>query len=135
MKQETLDAMRAWLDGKDVQELVGEVWRSLGRHDQDYIKTSVFKDSIEYRIAPRTISIGGYHVPEPIRVTPPMGAKYYRPCISSDRTTATTHIWANRAFDKWALSSGLVHYDIDAAFLHADALASLTRDMACHPKP
>lgn len=126
MKQSTSQAMIWYAEGKEVQvKFPGADWKALPRMNEAWCVT--FSDNVDYRLKPRTIRIGEYDVSEPIRGTPHMGAKYYRPCISSDSPTATTHIWANRHFDKWALSNGLVHYDIDAAFLHAEALASLTK--------
>lgn len=134
MKQSTSQAMIWYAEGEEVQvKFPGEEWKTMPRMNEAWCVT--FSDNVDYRIAPRTIRIGEYDVPEPIRIMPHMNVKYYRPCISSDRPTATTHTWTGREFDKWALSSGLLHYDMAAACLHAEALASLTRGMACHPKP
>ena len=73
MKQETLDAMRAWLDGETVEEsLSSGRWVEIGGPDK--VRSAVFEDYRVYRIKPRTIRIGKYDVPEPettVRNWPP----------------------------------------------------------------
>jgi hypothetical protein len=61
VKQETLDAMRAWLDGETIQaKRIGVVGGFVD------LPNPTFRDDLEYRIKPRTIRIGEYEVEENI---------------------------------------------------------------------
>lgn len=80
----------------------------------------------KYRRKPRTIRIGEYDVPEPIRVEPLQGESIYivDPGISSYcrmRDYRADSIYTTGAFKR-----GLVHTTPEAAELHGRALASLT---------
>ena len=67
MKQETIDIMRALLDGETVEEsLSSGRWVEIGEPDK--VRSAIFEDYREYRIKPRTIRIGKYDVPEPVRM-------------------------------------------------------------------
>lgn len=78
-----------------------------------------------YRIKPKTIRIGEYDVPEPLREMPTLGTDYYITDIvgSSLYGVAT---WVCDAEDiKW-FNRGMVHSTKDAAICHAKAILSLT---------
>lgn len=81
-----------------------------------------------YRRKPKTISINGFEVPEPLREAPVDGAKVYLVdlAISLEAKvmsyTYQSCIVANRLF----LEAGLVHLTKEAAELHAKALLSFT---------
>ena len=124
MKQETIDIMRAWLDGETVEEsLSSGRWVEIGGPDK--VRSAVFEDYRVYRIKPRTIRIGKYDVPEPEREAPMYGQKYYVPSITSEDRVSTRD-WIKHSTDFSLLSSGLIHLTIEAAETHAKALLSLT---------
>ncbi|MDE1488952.1 hypothetical protein KKI90_22265 [Xenorhabdus bovienii] len=87
-----------------------------------------FDPDSEYRLKPRTIKIGEYDVPEPVRE--PLeeydeyfyvntGAIYHEGGASFSR-------WMGNDVDNYRLSAGLIHLDHESAELHAKALISLT---------
>ena len=130
MKQETLDAMRAWADGETVEEsLSSGRWVEIGGPDK--VRSAVFEDYRVYRIKPRTIRIGKYDVPAPLPVdcgTFDANTTYYSPDIESMDGTFTTEeqFWCWDRIDVLRLERGLVHLTREAAELHARALISLT---------
>lgn len=85
----------------------------------------VFRMSCEYRIKPKTIRIGEYDVPEPMREMPTLRTDYYIADIvgSSLYGVAT---WVCDADDIEWFNRGMVHSTKDAAICHAKAILSLT---------
>ena len=90
------------------------------QHDWD-----VFRMSCEYRVKPKTIRIGEYDVPEPMREIPVHGTSYYVVDIVSP-DSPMEYMWVNDPADNNWLRLGIVHSTRDAAVLHAEALLSLT---------
>lgn len=80
---------------------------------------------IEYRIRPRTIKIGDFDVPEPMRVEPGYGVQYFVVETLSD-TPAACQIWNGMDCEKRWLSMGLCHKSKESAIAHAKALVALT---------
>lgn len=80
----------------------------------------------DYRVKPRTIRIGEYDVPEPMREAPQVGHYAYiadpvsYPLIGKIRWTG------GGAAELNVLHSGLLHADSDSASIHSKALISLT---------
>ena len=77
------------------------------------------------RIKPKTIRIGEYGVPEPLREIPARGTTYYVV------DTVTPHsprkyVWVGDTADIGWFNLGILHSTRDAAVLHAKALLSLT---------
>jgi len=93
-------------------------WQKLAEHPTWNVNT-------EYRRKPRTIRIGNYDVPEPLRVAPEKLKSYYFVEISY-ATLACVTTWTNDATDNFRLDSGICHLTCEAAELHAKALISLT---------
>ena len=84
-----------------------------------------FTYTTKYRIKPKTIRIGEYDVPEPVRKELEPGTRYYS--ISIDMASGAYYlVWNNREIDKRFLSRGLIHLNQEAAEIHAKALISLT---------
>ncbi len=85
-----------------------------------------FHKKCTYRLKPRTIKIGEYDVPEPVREPLEEGQRYYIPniCIV---TTPHTWNWDGDSFDTRCLERGLLHLDRESAEIHARALISLTQ--------
>jgi hypothetical protein len=96
-----------------------EGWRKCTNHPE-------WKTYHNYRRAIKTIRIGEYDVPEPLRVKPNIKDTYY---FVSFREGDSVDIftWANDSIDNRLLSNGVVHLTREAAELHAEALISLTK--------
>jgi len=77
----------------------------------------------EYRRRPRTIRIGEYDVPEPMREAPEQGTIYYLTRLDA----AITSSWDGHHIDLIRLNRGCCHLTREAAELHAKALLSFTR--------
>jgi hypothetical protein len=75
----------------------------------------------DYRRKPRTIRIGERDVPEPMRIAPAIGSKYW--CV---RLIATAGVapesWDGGTWDCDLLARGLCHTTKEAAIAHAEAL-------------
>lgn len=76
-------------------------------------------------MTPRTIRIGEFDVPEPLREVPSDGTPLFfaDPTITS---CAANWTWDSRLVDESLLHRGLLHTTIDDAIIHAKALISLT---------
>ena len=78
----------------------------------------------EYRIKPRTIKIGDFDVPEPMRTDIGIGNKYFTPSLAS--ASAIGCKWLGDGRDYGLLRNGLCHDTCEAAEVHAKALIALT---------
>jgi len=90
---------------------------------EDKQQAGAFSHHAKYRIKPRTIRIGEYDVPEPMREAPEVGSRVFLFNMVGD-TKATR--WDGDDVDKRMLNSGICHSTQEAAELHAKALISLT---------
>lgn len=82
--------------------------------------------TLEYRRKVKTIRIGAYDVPEPLRVAPEIGEGYYYvDCCSFPNFRHS--IFAEDDFDYRIFIQGMMHLTEEAAELHAKALVSLTK--------
>lgn len=99
--------------------IAGE-WHPLACHPE-------WLHEVRYRRKPRTIRIGQFDVPEPMREAPKAGAFYFTALVDlkgfSDR-----YIWRDDSDDFRYLTRGLCHATREAAELHARALISLTAE-------
>lgn len=77
------------------------------------------------RRKPKTIRIGEYDVPEPMRVAPEPDTAYYVPSFMS-KHWVTDYLWEGDSADMLFLASGLAHTTRDAAEAHARAVISLS---------
>lgn len=84
-----------------------------------------FEAGTEFRIKPRTIKIGDFDVPEPMRVEPGSGVRYFVVETLSD-TPAACQTWSGMDCEKRWLSMGLCHKSKESAIAHAKALIALT---------
>ena len=82
-------------------------------------------DDYDYRIKPRTIKIGDFDVPEPMRVEPDSGCEYFVVEALSD-IPAASQIWNGMDCEKRWLSMGLCHKSKESAIAHAKAIISLS---------
>ena len=87
-----------------------------------------FYSHMEYRLKPeqKTIRIGEYDVPEPVREPLENGATCWYPKLSNI-DLIDGYIWCNDDTDLRMLSNGLIHLTEEAAKAHAEALLSLTK--------
>lgn len=79
----------------------------------------------EIRLKPRTVRIGEYDVPEPLRVEPERG-EYYHIASPDSEDYTYDNIWYKDDYDMALLRRGLIHATAEAAALHGKVLASLT---------
>lgn len=89
----------------------------------------------QYRRKPKTIRIGEFDVPEPMREAPAHGVAFYSVC--TDGWQSSRHAfamvlsqqwhWTDHAADKARLARGICHLNEKDAELHAKALLSLTK--------
>ena len=88
-----------------------------------------FYDNMEYRLKPeppKTIRIGEYDVPEPVR-EPLEDDKEYWGVDPMAEELAWKYKWSNALFCNLMLRRGLIHLTKEAAVIHAKALLSLTK--------
>lgn len=78
--------------------------------------------AVEWRIAPETIKIGEYEVPEPCRVTPEVGFKFW---TLTPFGGAAHFTWDGSKPCYDALKGGFVHLTEKAAEQHYEAIKSL----------
>ena len=115
--KEILPVVQAAADGAVIEREFGGVWYEHHNNTLGYGYT--------YRVKPKTIRIGEYDVPEPMREIPVHGTSYYAvDTVSPD--SPMEYIWVNDPADNNWLRLGIVHSTRDAAVLHAEALLSLT---------
>jgi len=80
----------------------------------------------EYRRKPKTITINGFDIPEPMRESPINGTIYWVVDFYSDKG-AEDFKWNDDAFDFKMLAKSICHSTEEAAKLHAKALLSFTK--------
>ena len=88
-----------------------------------------FYSHMVYRLKPeppKTIRIGEYDVPEPVREPLEKDTEYWIAHFSLAEL-ANRFKWYSDEFDKRALKNGLIHLTKEAAVIHAKALISLTQ--------
>ena len=89
----------------------------------------LFNENLQYRLKPeppKTIRIGEYDVPEPVREPLEKDTEYW---IASFLLAelADNFKWDSDKFDNLVLKNGLIHLTKEAAVIHAKALISLTQ--------
>ena len=75
---------------------------------------------------PKTIRIGEYDVPEPVREPLEKDTEYWIAHFSLEGL-ANRFKWYSDKFDNRVLKNGLIHLTKEAAVIHAKALLSLTK--------
>ena len=107
----------------------GEVIQGRFNGAQTWVDSSFdwecFVASHEYRIKPRTIKIGDFDVPEPMRVEPDMFTMVY--CVTTTMEKSVSAFpWTGSYGEVLMLKRGMVHADAESAKIHAGAIISLT---------
>ena len=95
------------------------VWRPLRGHPS-------WDEDSQYRRKPRTIRIGEYDVPEPLRTAPERGTRYWVVSTNCLPIAAHAEVWVDFPAEREWLEHGLIHLNYEAAELHAKALLSFT---------
>ena len=89
-------------------------------------KNPVWGRHMEYRRKPRTITINGIEVPEPVREPLTLNQDYYAVRLEyPDGFLKPT--WCHSVRDSRYLVAGLIHLTEEAARKHAEALLSFTK--------
>lgn len=120
--KEILPIVQAAANGEIIQgRFLGDCsdWED-SQHDWE-----VLRMSCEYRVKPKTIRIGEYDVPEPLRDRPINGESVYLVC--TDRAFPVKLQWFPNEHSLYLLGSGLFHRERAGAALHLKALLSLTK--------
>jgi len=119
--------LQAIIDGHTIQ------WQHQDGTWIDQIYAEVLSDLAKwvyhphrYRVKTKTITIGTFEVPEPVREPLERGQGYYLADTASD-DGVTKWYWDGGDTDNIWLKRGLIHLDEGAAHLHAEALLSFTK--------
>ena len=81
-------------------------------------------DYFETRRRPRTIKIGDMTVPEPLRVAPSDGAKYW--VANTTERKIWEYVWKGTDTDLRILRQGVAHTTEEGAQLHREALIKIS---------
>lgn len=104
--------------------LTGGIWTSFKEASRPY-----WYESTEYRRKPdkpRTIRIGNFDVPEPLREEPEEGHAVFLVMPHKPSGFLTKYWLRDPELDLFVLNMGLLHSTMRAAAIHAEALRSLT---------
>lgn len=84
----------------------------------------LFIDAYTYRRKPRTITVNGFEVPEPLRVMPEVDGEYF---LADPAGNGFLHqfFWRDCATDNLWLERGLLHSTKEAAIAHAKAMLGI----------
>lgn len=96
----------------------GYGWDKCTQHPQ-------WKNCNEYRLKPKTIRIGNYDVPEPMREKPEIGTHYYAVNFACS-DGVIMDIWHNKSADNQRLEYGVCHSTRENCIIHAKALFSFS---------
>lgn len=115
--KEILPIVQAAANGAVIEFKQAGVWYEKVHNDLCY--------DYEYRVKPKTIRIGEYDVPEPLRDRPMNGESVYLVC--TDRAIPVKLQWYPSEYALHLLDSGILHREHAGAALHLKALLSLTK--------
>lgn len=85
------------------------------------LKHPEWQEQFEYRRKPKTITVNGVEVPEPIRKEPEIGDKYYL-VYPITGNFFIDYSWTNSKQEKQWLEKGLLQQTRHAAIAHAKAM-------------
>lgn len=86
-------------------------------------------NTYEYRIKPRTITVNGIEVPEPVRQPLMDGQKYFTVTVTNPSSLVNSARWNDDKVDNHSLNLGLIHLTREAAQLHAEAMIQPSKRM------
>ena len=126
MEHINAEILRAIADGKKVQYRHNHHplgWEVLDNEDTFMCwKLLTGSNILEWRIAPETIKIGEYEVPEPCREAPEVGFKFW---VLTPFGGAALFTWDGSKPCYDALEGGFVHLTEKSAEQHYEAIKSL----------
>lgn len=116
--KEILPVVQAAADGEEVQ--------FYGEHTEEWIAkaTGSLRADTKYRIKPRTITVNGFEVPEPMRIKPDEGFEYFV-STPSDSEMFYVATWDDDIHDERWFYRGLCHTTEEAAIAHAKAMLGI----------
>lgn len=85
----------------------------------------IWLDDHEYRQIPKTIRIGNYDVPEPMREKPDINNRYWT-ISPGENDDVTSFRWSDDRVDNNLLRLGLCHQTRENCIVHAKALFSFS---------
>lgn len=103
-------------------------WQFRVSENSEWVNTIMpiaFDPAFQYRRKPRTIRIGEFDVPEPVREPLEIGQEYW--LAETIDAIPRRFVWRNYDTDLRWLAAGLIHLPKEAAQIHIDALLSFTR--------
>ena len=125
------EILRAIADGKKVQYRDVEKgedgvqngpWKDFDANSIEACWNLLASGNHQWRIAPKTIKIGGFEVPEPCREAPKAGQEF---CAINPFSGPQWFTWNGSEEDLHALESGFVHLTKEAAETHYKAFKNL----------
>jgi hypothetical protein len=120
-KHKHADMMRQWLDNDSLEV------EYMDSHGLWCANKPIWSEEIEYRFKPKMITVGEHSFPEPMRVAPADGTRYWCVDITINSGLITeTCTWRNDRWDEMAMGYGICHTTQAAAEAHAKALIALT---------
>ena len=125
------DLMMKYVEIAQTTDKPWEAFQVKGFVDEwvDVSAAILFNENLQYRLKPeppKTIRIGEYDVPEPVR-EPLEDDKEYWGVDPMAEELAWKYKWNNALFCNLMFRRGLIHLTKEAAVIHAKALLSLTK--------
>lgn len=105
-----------------------KLWEIKSHDDQGWFKPNGpfgFVGDWEFRQIPKTIRIGNFDVPEPMREKPKYGTSYYFVEFGNDDFIGV-YDWRDDKTDNRLLDIGICHLTRENCVIHAKALFSFT---------
>ena len=125
------DLMMKYVEIAQTTDKPWEAFQVKGFVDEwvDVSANIIFNENLQYRLKPeppKTIRIGEYDVPEPVREPLEDDKEYWGVDLSATEL-AWKYTWHNALFCNLRLRRGLIHLTKEAAVIHAKALLSFTK--------
>lgn len=118
------------LYAEDAQEtdepwLRWQYWNECANQWIDAIDPISFDPKVKYRRKPKTIRIGEFDVPEPVREPLEYNQEYWIADVAYGKPHRNW--WGGGEYALCCLVAGLIHLTKDAAQIHIDALLNFTK--------
>ena len=130
MEHVNAEILRAIADGKKVQyrnttSNKDGTWKDFDKNIEACSNLLTGHPVVEWRVAPKTVKIGDFEVPEPCRVAPEVGQRFW---AVNPFSGPQSFLWDGYKGDHYALDSGFVHLTEEAARQHYEAIKSLLEE-------
>lgn len=110
------EILQAVLDGKDIRSTdIYSRFYDVTTYEE-FIVNAFYSRRIE--VKPRTITVNGIEVPEPMKVRPEEGTLYYTSSTNPEQFLK----WRGDNFDETCFNDGICHSTPEAATLHWEAM-------------